>query len=297
MSLIDIGKPRITPVSSLYKIHTTVDVLRLDEIHPVISGNKWFKLKEYLDEVRSQQKKIILTFGGAWSNHIVATAAATSLAGFKSIGVIRGEEAENLSITLKNAVELGMELVFVSREEYRKKIIPQSVLNIFSPSQIFVIPEGGYGLPGAKGAAHILDSVDVQRYDYILAAAGTGTMLAGLIISGGNSIRIVGIPVLKHKGLRADIIHLIKENKNEFSLIEGYEFGGYAKKDNRLISFMNSWYEQTGIPSDFVYTGKLFYAYDDLVRRGYFPASSKILLIHSGGLQGNSSLPKGTLIF
>src|SRR3982751_4565092 len=107
MSLIDIGKPRITPVSSLYKFHTMVDVLRLDEIHPVISGNKWYKLKEYLKDAHTNQKKIILTFGGAWSNHIIATAAASSLSGLKSIGVIRGEEPRTLSATLKNAKDFG----------------------------------------------------------------------------------------------------------------------------------------------------------------------------------------------
>jgi len=298
MSLIDITSPRITPVSSLQKFHTTVDVLRLDEIHPVISGNKWYKLKEYLKEAQSHQKKVILTFGGAWSNHIIATAAAASLSGFRSIGIIRGEEPKILSATLQHAQQLGMDLVFVSRNDYQMKNIPESVLNHYDPSELYQISEGGYGLQGAKGASHIMDAVDPGKYDHILAAVGTGTMLAGLICSARSTNRVIGIPVLKHSKLKDEINFLLDQSrKDAFSLAEGYEFGGYAKKNAHLISFMNTWYEQTGIPSDFVYTGKLFYAAVHLIEQGYFPKETRILIIHSGGLQGNTSLSKGTLIF
>lgn len=289
------GQSRIDPLPSLYKFHTTADVLRLDLLHPVVSGNKWFKLKEYLKDAQRLRKKRIVTFGGAYSNHIVATAAASKKAGLKSTGIIRGERPPVLSQTLSDALSFGMELVFVSREDYRVKNIPAEIIN----DESYLVNEGGYGVKGMHGAADILKQTDVSAYKHIIAAVGTGTTLAGLINAGESHQKIIGIPVLKNNfSLQKEIETLLPEKKHQdITLIHDYHFGGYAKYNAELLQFMNDWYHQNKMPSDFVYTGKLFFALDDLVKKKYFPPQSKILIIHSGGLQGNRSLPKGTLIF
>ena len=290
---------RVDPVDFLSKFHTTVDVLRLDLIHPVISGNKWFKLKEYLKEAEDLNRKIILTFGGAYSNHIVATAAATKETGFKSIGIIRGEKPTKLSYTLQKASSYGMELYFLSREDYKKKNIPADIFERYNEKDFYVINEGGYGAKGAEGAKDILNGINSSQYDYIVAAVGSGTMLAGLIEASNSNQKIIGISVLKiNYALQQEIEQIISaEHRYRFSLIHDYHFGGYAKHPQALIEFMNQWYLDTCIPSDFVYTAKLFFALTRLAEIKYFAAGSRVLVIHSGGLQGNDSLPKGTLIF
>ncbi|HWI92604.1 MAG TPA: pyridoxal-phosphate dependent enzyme [Flavisolibacter sp.] len=290
---------RVDQVLFLQKFHTTVDVLRLDLIHPVISGNKWFKLKEYLREAKSLNKKIILTYGGAYSNHIVATAAAAKQSNFKSIGIIRGEKPTTLSHTLKDAMNFGMEVFFLSREDYKRKIIPPEVYKYCDSEELYVINEGGYGVKGVEGAKAILKLMDLSAYTHILDVVGTGTTIAGIVEASGEHQTVIGISSMKNNfSLQQETEKFISEEKrSRFSLIHDYHFGGYAKYTQELIDFMNEWYRQTGIPSDFVYTGKLFFAAHDLLKKNYFPAGSKLLLMHSGGLQGNLSLPKGTLIF
>ena len=276
-----------------------IDVLRLDLIHPVVSGNKWFKLKEYIKAAKAENKAVILTFGGAYSNHIVATAAASKMEGFKSIGVIRGEEPEHWSPTLQNAKEFGMQLFFVSRTDYRIKQIPAEVYWQNQPSEIFEIPEGGYGLLGKIGAKDILQFFNTYSYSHIVSAVGTGTTLAGLIEGANPSQKIIGVSVLKNAfSLQREIADLLPAYKQDcFQLISDYHFGGYAKYTQELLSFMNSLYKKTLLPTDFVYTAKAFYAVLDSFKNGFFTEQDKVLFIHTGGLQGNSSLPKGTLIF
>jgi 1-aminocyclopropane-1-carboxylate deaminase len=277
-----------------------VSVLRLDKIHPVISGNKWFKLRYYLEEAKALHKKKIVTFGGAWSNHIIATAAICQLHGFSGTGIIRGEEAIELSPTLKLAKAMGMRLIFTSREDYSRKKIPEEM----NDDDNYLISEGGFGIKGVAGAATILDRVKKENYSHICCAAGTGTMLAGLVQASGKQNMILGISVLKNNfDIEQQVRSLLPANKMNFDLIHDYHFGGYAKHAQHhmdkpeLIQFMNEFYRLTCIPSDFVYTGKLFYAINDLAVEGYFPPGSRLLVIHSGGLQGNASLEKGTLIF
>jgi len=293
------GNIQIDPVHFLSKFHTTVDVLRLDLIHPVISGNKWFKLKEYLAEAVLQHKKILLTFGGAYSNHIVATAAIAGLNGLKSIGIIRGEKPAILSHTLQNAINYGMEVCFVSREDYGKKMVPKHIFNQHSENDTYIIDEGGYGEQGVRGAKEILKQVDTSTYSHIMDAVGTGTTIAGLIQSSNPDQCITGISVFKNNYALQGAIEkfLADADKARLVLIHDYHFGGYAKYTRHLIDYMNEWYRLTGIPSDFVYTGKLFFAVKDLLEKNHFPHKAKILIIHSGGLQGNQSLPNGTLIF
>lgn len=271
-----------------------VSVLRLDKLHPVISGNKWFKLQFYLEEATGAKKSAIVTFGGAYSNHIIATAAACSLKGLASIGIIRGEEAPALSHTLQQAKHLGMQLCFISREDYAAKKIPPTLRD----EDYYIINEGGFGETGAKGAAGIASYFNIEKFTHIGCAVGTGTMMAGLLNATSLKQNIIGISALKNnKDLEPAVRNLLHDKNRAVTILHDYHFGGYAKYKPDLISFMNDFFRTTGIPSDFVYTGKMFYAIADLIRRDYFPSGSKLLLIHSGGLQGNESLPKGTLIF
>lgn len=271
-------------------------LLRLDKIHFEISGNKWFKLRFYLEDALAQHKKTIATFGGAWSNHILATAAACQSKGLQSIGVIRGEKPPELSYTLKKAAEYGMNLVFISRDEYRQKIMPPEI----SSKDVYIINEGGYGEKGMQGAATIAEFYEREEFTHICCAVGTGTMIAGLIKATKPGNQVLGISVLKNNlSIEKEIKNLLPVNKqrNNYSVNHNYHFGGYAKYNQVLIDFMNEFYKQTSVPTDFVYTAKLVYAAHDLVKTNFFPTGSRILLIHSGGLQGNNSLPEETLIF
>lgn len=289
---------RVEHLSLTSKFRALVDVLRLDLLHPVVSGNKWFKLKEHLREAKDQEKTL-LTFGGAFSNHIAAAAAAAQEAGLKSIGIIRGEEAPALSSTLINAKRYGMQLYFISREAYKQKKIPDAVYESYDTKSLYAIPEGGYGANGAKGAKDILLKNDTSSYTHIFSAVGTGTTLAGLTDAANENQKIIGISVMKNNAsLQDDISRLLPPSKHtQFQLLHEYHFGGYARYNAELLRFMNDFYSKTKIPTDFVYTAKAFYAAFELERRGFFSPDDKILLVHTGGLQGNLSLPKGTLMF
>jgi 1-aminocyclopropane-1-carboxylate deaminase len=269
-----------------------VYVLRLDKCDPVVSGNKWFKLRFYLEEAIKSNKKTIVTYGGPWSNHLVATAAASKKMGLKSLGYVRGEKPALFSHTLNSALALGMELQFLSRNAYatqRRKVELQTTN--------YVIPEGGYGMLGAKGASTITDLFNEEDFTYVLAAVGTGTMLAGIANSLKNTT-LIGIPVLKGKeALEKEVRSLLKEVSCPWSMLEGFEWGGYAKHPAQLLEYMNQLYHSTKIPTDIVYTSKLFYAVEQLATNNFFKKGSRLLLIHSGGLQGNESLEKGALCF
>lgn len=296
--------PFFNPVCPIESLATetafgvSVDVLRLDRLHPVVSGNKWFKLNYYLTEALTAQK-IILTFGGAFSNHIVATANAASNAGIKSIGVIRGEEPSTPSPTLVQAKAFGMDLYYSSRSAYKTKQLPAEIGERYAPEDLYVIPEGGYGTPGMMGARDILLQNNTSGYTHILSAAGTGTTLAGLVAAASANQKVIGISVLKNNfSLQNEIDHLLPtDRKGQFTLLHDYHVGGYARRSAELFRFMNDFYAETGIPTDFVYTGKAFLAAFALLRKNYFGQGANVLLVHTGGLQGNRSLPKGTLIF
>ena len=266
------------------------DVLRLDKIHPVISGNKWFKLKYHLDNFNAGNYNGIITFGGAWSNHIVATACASYLQKIKCIGIIRGERPEQLSNTLLEAANYEMDLRFISREKYAQKNSNEFLESIKKefPGH-YIIPEGGAGKTGEKGAAEILQHAGGKNYTHIACAVGTGTMLNGIRKVAPSSQHALGIVVLKGWKEENEIV--------DAGLFLDYHFGGYAKSNPTLINFMNDFFRLTTIPTDFVYTGKLVFALFDLIEKDHFPPGSKILMIHSGGLQGNASLQKGSLIF
>jgi 1-aminocyclopropane-1-carboxylate deaminase len=278
-----------------------VDVLRLDKIHPVISGNKWFKLKYYLDDAHRMNKKKLISFGGAYSNHLIAVAAAAKLDGFSCQGFVRGDKPHQLSHTLVAAESLGMDLQFLSREEYdlKKKaaLVDRPAVD---DSETMIIPEGGAGLPGVSGSAEILSLLPTGGYSHICCAVGTGTTIAGIINSSDLNVIKIGVSVLKGtKGFDPLNISWIKnrDDLKNVSIIHDDHFGGYAKKNDNLLEFMNHVFKTSGIPTDFVYTGKLFYSILRLSKEGYIPRDSHLLIIHSGGLQGNHSLPNRLLEF
>lgn len=296
---INLQHSRVDTLKNLYQpFEVDVDVLRLDLVHPVISGNKWFKLQGYLAAAQQEGKEIILTFGGAYSNHIVATAAACQAAGLQSIGNIRGEMPQRLSDTLQDAISFGMELHFVSRQDYALKKIPEAISKKYADAKTYLVAEGGLGVQGATSVASLLKE-NLRGYTHIVASVGTGTTLAGLITAAFPAQKVIGISALKGAFNLADSINSLLpfHLHNNFTLSHDFHFGGYAKHSPQLLQLMNDWFTQTGIPSDFVYTGKLFFAVDHLIRTGAFEQGSKLLVIHSGGLQGNRSLPEGTLIF
>ena len=195
---------RLIHISSFYKKEIEVDVLRLDKISPFVSGNKWFKLRYYLEEAKAKQKKGILTFGGAWSNHILATAAICKMNGLKSIGIIRGEEPTHLSFTLVKAKELGMQLYFISRTAYQNKEIP----SISQSDEYYIVNEGGYGEQAAKGASTILDYCN-KSYSHYCCAVGTGTMMAGIINAIAPDQQVIGISVMKNNTALDEMIQTL----------------------------------------------------------------------------------------
>jgi 1-aminocyclopropane-1-carboxylate deaminase len=284
---------RINTCLSISKREVYVDVLRLDELHPVISGNKWFKLCHYLDAAKAKGAIEIVTFGGPYSNHIAATALACQLAGLSAHACVRSYQPTTTP-TLTAAAVLGMQLSFHKPNEYAelKQAYP------IQPHQ-YLIPEGGYGKLGVQGAATIWQHIPSKTYTHILCMVGSGTTLAGLVQGAPDQTHIIGISSMKNNTSLHDEIaaQLPASLHHRIQLIHDYHFGGFAKYDATLLAFMHQLWTSENIPSDIVYTAKLFYAVNDLIQKDFFPPSSKLLIIHTGGLQGNASLPAGSLPF
>lgn len=260
---------------------------REDKIHAFVSGNKYRKLKYNLLDAQARRFKTLLTFGGAYSNHIAAVAATGFALGFDTIGVIRGEELESeiqRNPTLRFAQQNGMQFKFVSREAYRLKTseeFKQELNNEFG--DFYMIPEGGTNDLAVKGCEEIL-SDENNGYDYICCAVGTGGTISGLINCSKLSQQVLGFPALKGDFLRQDISKFVKQTN--WKLITDYHFGGYAKMNKELVTFINQFKMNYNIPLDPVYTGKMMFGIFDLIHRGYFLKGSRILAIHTGGLQG-----------
>lgn len=259
-------------------------VKRDDMIHPFISGNKWRKLKYILREASEKDKRHLVTFGGAYSNHLLATACAAAKFGFRSTGLVRGEEVSNQTLMLCSL--FGMKLIFTDRESYRYK--EELFVKYFKQdTNAFFINEGGAGTVAVKGCSELTDELD-NTYDHIFCAAGTGTTAAGILAGierNQFSARLNVVPVLKGAGfLQEDITTL--SGSEEFNFHPEYHFGGYAKTEPVLIDFIRTFCSSTGILIEPVYTGKMFYALYDLIAKDQFVPGSKILAIHTGGLSG-----------
>lgn len=268
-------------------------MLRLDTVDPVVSGNKLFKLHYYLEEAIKTNKQII-TFGGAYSNHLVACAHACYKSGITCTGIIRGEQPKKLSHSLMSCSKDGMNLKFIPRHEYDHINEQEFVLNKFpNPENYLIIPEGGYGAPGVRGAITIAGLYG-NEFSHVCLAVGTGTTLAG-IIQAGKGHKVLGFNVTNDDIERR--LPALKVNSKNYQIINDFTFGGYARKSTELLNFMNEFYGENKIPTDFVYTGKMMFGIFELLKNNFFPPGCKILAIHTGGLQGNLSLPEGTLLF
>lgn len=265
----------------------TLYIKREDLLHPYISGNKFRKLKYNIVQAKKDGKTKLVTFGGAYSNHIVATAAAGAAYDFQTVGVIRGEELREKILenpSLRQAQDFGMEFVFVSREVYRTKT-ENSFLNVLNDmfGDFYLLPEGGTNDLAVKGCEEILTESDAG-FDFICSAVGTGGTLSGLINCSKSGQQVLGFPALKGDFLREDICSFV--SKTNWDLQTEYHFGGYGKVTAELVTFINDFHQRYGVPLDPIYTGKMVYGVMDLIEKGWFPSQSKILMIHTGGLQG-----------
>ncbi len=260
---------------------------REDTIHPFISGNKYRKLKYNLLEAKKQGKETLLTFGGAFSNHITAAAYAGHEQGIKTIGVIRGEELVEKwqnNPTLQLAHEHGMRFHFVSRSDYRLKNEPSFLQTLKEQfGDFYILPEGGTNALAVKGCTEILTDADAPS-DYICSAVGTGGTLAGLINASQLHQTVLGFPALKGDFLSDEIRTFVDSDR--WRLVTDYHFGGYAKVDQQLVSFINLFKQTTGTPLDPIYTGKMLFGIFDLIKQDVFEPGTQILAIHTGGLQG-----------
>ncbi|WP_282136574.1 1-aminocyclopropane-1-carboxylate deaminase/D-cysteine desulfhydrase [Seonamhaeicola maritimus] len=288
-----INQPILLPKS----LGVDLFIKREDEIHPFVSGNKYRKLKYNLLKAKSSGFETLLTFGGAFSNHIAAAAYAGKIYGFKTIGVIRGEELKGKieeNETLRFAKSNGMQFEFVSREVYRNKNeadFQRNLKEFFG--DFYLVPEGGTNELAVKGCEEILSETD-KDFDYVCSAVGTGGTLSGLINCSKPGQQVLGFPALKGDFLKEDISKFV--TKINWDLVTDYHFGGYAKINNDLVTFINKFKADNEIPLDPVYTGKMIFGIFDLIKKGFFKKGTKILAIHTGGLQGidgmNSILTK-----
>jgi len=268
---------------------------REDKLHPQISGNKFRKLKYNLAEARNYGFKTLLTFGGAYSNHIYALSAAGKEYGFKTIGIIRGEEHLPLNPTLQFATEQGMLLKYLNREQYRLKNADEFRAGLKKEfGNFYVVPEGGSNSKALRGCTEIWDDLK-ENYHYLCVPVGTGGTMAGLIAGNTQSTKVLGFPALKGgQFLEEEIKHFLHAyaidynvalSKNGWQIIPYYHFGGYAKHNSILINFINDFNTKHGILLDPIYTSKMIYGILDMVNKDYFKSGSKIIALHTGGLQ------------
>ena len=285
--------PKITSVnSSLFgSSKVKVSILRLDELHPQLSGNKWFKLKYNLEQASKQHCKTLVSFGGAWSNHLHALAWAGKEFGFNTVAYVRGELIEPLNPCLQDASDWGMELRALSREDYKRKDDPAFLNNLIrdvhSP---YVIPEGGGNSLGIQGCSDILEGIEQGKFDCISLACGTGTTMAGILTAA--QVPILGIQVLKGDGYLSNevVAYLQTLSINptvSWQVRDEFHRGGYARTDQTLLDFCQYFEDETSVPLEPVYSGKMFMALAELIKSEYFQKGAHILAVHGGGLQGN----------
>ncbi|MFK7814577.1 MAG: 1-aminocyclopropane-1-carboxylate deaminase/D-cysteine desulfhydrase [Maribacter sp.] len=275
----------------LLEKQVSLEIKREDLIHPLISGNKFRKLKYNIEAAKTLEFDSFLTFGGAFSNHIAATAYAGKLHGLKTIGIIRGEEISQkweANPTLQLAYKHGMQFKFISRDAYRNKNSEDSINTLKSEfGSVYLLPEGGSNALAVKGCEEILTEED-SKFDIICSSVGTGGTIAGIINASHQNQIVLGFPALKGDFLKEDIRNFTA--RENWQLQTDYHFGGYAKVSEELIHFINDFKERTQIPLDPIYTGKLLYGILELVRKDYFKPKTKILAIHTGGLQSISGM-------
>ena len=270
---------------TLVKAGVMLWIKRDDLIHPQISGNKWRKLKHNIAAAKKQHLETILTFGGAFSNHIAATAAAGQEFNIKTIGIIRGEATTPLNPTLSFATACGMEIHYLDRTSYRKKETASLIKDLKNKFEAFwLIPEGGCNNEGAKGCEEIVSEIDIN-FEYICCPCGTATTISGISQALQSHQKVLGFPALKGGAYLNDTIQALSTKEN-YLLFNDYHFGGYAKYKPQLIDFITHFKKTHGIQLDPIYTGKMMYGLYDLIAKGYFKKGTKIIAVHTGGLQG-----------
>lgn len=266
-------------------------IKRLDLVHPAISGNKFFKLKYNLEQAKNEGKSKILTFGGAFSNHIYATAEAAKAENTVAIGIIRGERTAPLNATLSHAESLGMQLHFIDRNTYKNKTEPGFLGSLKEKfGDFYLIPEGGTNRLAIQGTSEILIPED-QNFSFICSSIGTGGTFAGLYSSLAEHQKLLGFSALKGEFIHQEISGLTGKyqlsSHGSYGIFTNYHFGGYAKHSQELIDFIWAFYDSFGIVLEPIYTGKMAFGIWDLIKKDYFAKGSKILMIHTGGHQGN----------
>ncbi|MFG3557134.1 1-aminocyclopropane-1-carboxylate deaminase/D-cysteine desulfhydrase [Micromonospora sp. NPDC047557] len=272
----------------------TLLMKRDDLVHPSIPGNKWRKLRHNLDAARESGADTILTFGGAYSNHIYATASAGKLFGFKTIGVIRGEEHLPLNDVLRHAVQCGMELDYLDRGTYRRKYDGDVLADLRNRHGAFyLLPEGGTNCHAVRGCAEIVDEIDVP-FDYVCCPMGTGGTLTGVIAGLAGRAHALGFSSLKGAAfLTGEVRSLLSEcglaDEANWTVMLDYHFGGFAKRTPELLDFIERFGAAHRISLDFVYTGKMMYGLFDLAQKGFFPQGSRIVAVHTGGVDASRS--------
>ncbi|UXX80772.1 pyridoxal-phosphate dependent enzyme [Reichenbachiella carrageenanivorans] len=287
--MFEVSSP--TPIQALAlpileKKGVEVFVKREDQIDVEISGNKWRKLKYNLIEAKTHGYGHILTFGGAYSNHIAATAAACKRFGFQAIGLIRGDELNSQSnSTLQKAAADGMQLEFISRSQYQRRNDIEWLTELSTKHRAYIIPEGGSNPLAIQGVAELVDEI-TQDFDYLVCPVGTGGTLAGISSRLKKHQTALGISTLKGEKYLEELITNLVGRTSGWQLFHGYHFEGYAKFDSHLIKFINEFYQTTHIPLDPIYTGKMMYALIDMIKKDKFAPGTKIISLHTGGLQG-----------
>jgi len=299
MGIIDDRLAVIQPLNKFWYRNkvAAMDMLRLDLLHPVISGNKWYKLRLNLAHAIDNGFKTIVTFGGGYSNHLIATACAAKIFKIPSVGIVRGRY-DVLTPTLEACRVEGMELIFVSQEDYKNKHEPDWAKNLVSHfDELFIIPEGGANEWGRAGAGLINRYID-DSYTHIAMSVGTGTTLIGLRNKLTDRQQIIGFVPMKQgtylNGYISD--HLPFEKNGNWQLFDTWHLGGFGKWTDGLLHFMNDFYRENKIPLDIVYTSKMMYGLGEMLEQNYFSSCDKVLCIHSGGLQGNVSV-KDKLVY
>jgi len=260
-----------------------------------MSGNKWHKLKYNIQEAKKQGKDTLLTFGGAYSNHIYAIAAAGKIFNFDTIGIIRGEEHLPLNPTLSFAKDSGMKIYYLDRTSYRNKNSPEIINQLQEKfGDFYLLPEGGTNDYAVKGCSEIISKINID-FDYVCCPCGTGGTLAGLISGLNGDKYSLGFSVLKGASFLKENVQSLLQNSNINSLKNwninlDYHFGGYARTDLVLLDFINRFTSHTKIPIEPIYTGKMLFGIYDLASKGFFKEESRIIALHTGGLQGLKGL-------
>lgn len=293
MDIIDDRLAVIQPLSKFWYEQKVarMDMLRLDLLHPVVSGNKWYKLRLNVKHAIENGFKTIVTSGGGFSNHLIATAFTAKRFGIKSVGIVRGKY-DLLTPTLKACIAEGMELIFVTQEDYKNSHQPEWAANIVAHfDEIMIIPEGGANEWGRAGAG-LLSRFVKEDYTHVIVSVGTGTTLIGLRNKISEQQQILGFVPMKNGAYLKDNIssHLAPGKDKNWQLFDDWHLGGFGKWNNELLGFMNDFYRENNIPLDIVYTSKMMFGIRELLANNSFSSCDKLLCVHTGGLQGNMSV-------